>query len=57
MGICREALRYNFQFLILTLAVRIWIPAERRRLPTSDFRISDSGLPIRRWADYLYMLS
>jgi ubiquinone/menaquinone biosynthesis C-methylase UbiE len=32
MGICREALRYNFQFLILTLAVRLWIPAERRRV-------------------------
>lgn len=32
MGFCRETLRYNFQFVILTLAVRIWIPAERRRV-------------------------
>ncbi|NQU39464.1 MAG: methyltransferase domain-containing protein [Lentisphaerae bacterium] len=32
MGICRETLRYNFQFVILTLAVRIWIPSERRRI-------------------------
>jgi len=32
MSISREALRYNFQFLILTLAVRIWIPSERRRI-------------------------
>ncbi len=32
MCMSREALRYNTQFLILTLAVRIWIPAERRRI-------------------------
>lgn len=32
MCLSREALRYNFQFVILTLAVRIWIPAERRRI-------------------------
>ncbi len=31
MCLSREALRYNFQFLILTLAVRIWIPSERKR--------------------------
>lgn len=35
MPFSREALRYNFQFFILTLAVRIWIPAERRRIVAS----------------------
>ncbi|MBL7076564.1 MAG: methyltransferase domain-containing protein [Kiritimatiellae bacterium] len=32
MCVSREAFRYNFQFLILTLAVRIWVPAERKRI-------------------------
>ena len=32
LGVDRETLRYNYQLTILTLAVRIWIPTERRRM-------------------------
>ena len=32
LGVDRERFRYTIQFIILTIAVHVWIPAERRRV-------------------------